>query len=416
MIRRLLPLLSAIKPTRLAVLFAVLVGLGVGFWQSSRPPRPRVVLEKVGQKIVLRPFFSPDGQGLVAFHRCDPPNADSLNLTLWDVQNGRKKVDYFQFDSKMLNALDGIVFSPDGRTMACLFQVRSDILKIPPEGVIRVWDVGGGKELKCVKEKDGSAQLAFSSEGKLLILRDSDLWDLADNKVTKKLVREGEKVIGWRMNLVMVRSQDDVLKVWDLARGRLVAEHRDILNICKKEKHSWQWLAHRFFLLHRIERGDSIVFDLETGQRTELSQHLTSRLPFLDVTPDGRTMAVDDFIMELPKKAWWAGLMEWFGIREDSSDNFVVLKDYYSGLDIIALKGCKWPHFSPDGKTLVTEGNDGSLQLWDLPIRKPIGKILGLAGLAAVATLLALGGLGWLRRRRMRLKATVVPHSVPSTQ
>ena len=33
MIRRVLPFLSALKPTRLGVLFAVLAGLGVGFWQ-----------------------------------------------------------------------------------------------------------------------------------------------------------------------------------------------------------------------------------------------------------------------------------------------------------------------------------------------------------------------------------------------
>jgi len=33
-----------------------------------------------------------------------------------------------------------------------------------------------------------------------------------------------------------------------------------------------------------------------------------------------------------------------------------------------------------------------------------------------VATLLAFNGLGWLRRRRMRLKAKLVPNSVPSTK
>jgi len=41
---------------------------------------------------------------------------------------------------------------------------------------------------------------------------------------------------------------------------------------------------------------------------------------------------------------------------------------------------------------------------------------VGLAGLAAVATLLAFNALGWLRRRRMRLRANLVPHSVPATK
>jgi uncharacterized protein (TIGR03067 family) len=39
--------LSALKPTRLGVLFAVLIGLGVGFWQWIQPPRPRVVRRRI---------------------------------------------------------------------------------------------------------------------------------------------------------------------------------------------------------------------------------------------------------------------------------------------------------------------------------------------------------------------------------
>ena len=77
--------------------------------------------------------------------------------------------------------------------------------------------------------------------------------------------------------------------------------------------------------------------------------------------------------------------------------------------EIIVLKNCSFPVFSHDGKTLAVTGTGDTLQLWDLPIRKPVGKILGLAGLAAVATLLGLNGIGWLRRRRMRLNANVVP-------
>jgi hypothetical protein len=52
--------------------------------------------------------------------------------------------------------------------------------------------------------------------------------------------------------------------------------------------------------------------------------------------------------------------------------------------------------FSPDGRTLAVTAVDGALELWHLPIRKPIGKILALA--------------------RMRLKANVVPNSVPAAK
>jgi hypothetical protein len=33
--------LSGLRPTRLGVLLAVLIGFGVGFWQWGKPPKPR---------------------------------------------------------------------------------------------------------------------------------------------------------------------------------------------------------------------------------------------------------------------------------------------------------------------------------------------------------------------------------------
>jgi hypothetical protein len=93
----------------------------------------------------------------------------------------------------------------------------------------------------------------------------------------------------------------------------------------------------------------------------------------------------------------------------------VRLNAFPSEEEIIALTDARLPHFSVDGNTLaVRTDTGGSLQLWDLPIRKPIGRILGLAGLAFVATLLTFNGLAWLRRKRMRLKANLVSNSVPS--
>src|SRR5262249_36811911 len=101
------------------------------------------------------------------------------------------------------------------------------------------------------------------------------------------------------------------------------------------------------------------------------------------------------------------------------SDPHVILEAFPSGEALNVLENCTAPMFSPDGRTLAVNGigtDRKTLQIFDLPIRKPLGKILGLAGLAAVATLLAFNGLGYLRRRRMRLKANLVPSSVPSTK
>jgi hypothetical protein len=137
------------------------------------------------------------------------------------------------------------------------------------------------------------------------------------------------------------------------------------------------------------------------------------------ISADGKTAAwgVCNSSIAPQQKSWWSWFTDWLGIHGDPGKYYVTLNAFPSGEEIIVLKDCSAPQFSPDGLTLTVYGPGGkSLQLWDFPIRKPIGQILGVAGLAAVATLLAINGLGWLRRRRMRLKANLVPSFVPTTK
>src|SRR5260370_30215992 len=129
------------------------------------------------------------------------------------------------------------------------------------------------------------------------------------------------------------------------------------------------------------------------------------------LSPDGQTVAVG-FLntstnIKPKQKSWWSWITD-LGGQEIFSNNYVLVKVFPSGEEIIALDGCYSPVFSPDGQTLAVIAEDGtSLQLWD--IRKPIGKILGLAGLAVVATLLAFKGFGRLRRRKIKTAAMPAP-------
>jgi hypothetical protein len=404
---RLRSLLSALKPTRLGVLFAVLVGLGVGFWQWNRPLQPRVVLEDMGRRSfrLPGPYFSPDGRIVAIFHK-DPGDLHFFSLTLWDAQTGERKLDLFSppvsragETATGITCPDGVIFSLDGKKIAGIFQEQINSLEDVPRAKIHVWEVASGKKLATFEEKDPSAKLGFSPEGKLFALRDKfSLWDVADDKEIKQLVlREGDEIVGSRDNLVLVRSQDDVLKVWDLSTGTLVAKRPDILPHWKGDKHFWRWMSNRLFVVVLFRTGKAFIFDLFTEEKKEFAideQRFTFAL-----NTDGKTIAVDYFICPLPEE-WWEKLMSDLGIRDIPSTHQVTLKAIPSGEQIAVLNRCMYPHFSKDGSTLIVNGEDGSLQLWDLPIRKPIGKILGLAALAAVATLLAFNGLGWLRRRR----------------
>jgi WD40 repeat protein len=383
--------LSPLKPTRLGVLFAVLIGFGVGFWQWGRPPRPRVVLDTGPGP---RAYFSPDGQTLVIVHGEDP-----YYLALWDVKTGTTKIDLGKIDLP-----EALAFSPNSETLAC----RS-------KDQIRVWDLATAKELATYKDKDGQnyRQMSYSTEGKLLALgKDFLLWDVAANKVIKKLVQDGnEKILEIGNDWLMILDKHSQIKVWDLTTATVVAESKNIPDPGQGDilANAELSLNRRFLFYHQYDamlRLKSVfTYDLGNKHRQDLQGDWRS-LPnaMASISPGGHTVAL---LVRNPltpqQKSWWNWFTDWLGLQRNLPDLYIILKAFPSGEELAVLRNCSAPMFSPDGRTLAVHDIDGkTLELFDLPIRKPIGKILGLAALAAVATLLALNGLGWLRRRRIK--------------
>jgi WD40 repeat protein len=73
------------------------------------------------------------------------------------------------------------------------------------------------------------------------------------------------------------------------------------------------------------------------------------------------------------------------------------LWDVETARELAAFDGCRQALFSPDGKTLAAAYQDGTIRIWDVPPRKPVGFILGLS--AALWTVIVAGA--WLLRRSM---------------
>jgi WD40 repeat protein len=388
--------LSALKPARLDVLFGVLIGFGVGFWQWIQPPRPRVVIENVG---LLSGWclFSPDGSTF-AIAKGGLRGANSLSL--WDVVDGHKKSELLK-DVMVMDA----AFSPDGQMLACLSKQ------------ITIWNVAKGQQLASYPWEHWDSWLVFAADGKLLAAAKDDLWDVADHRVVKKLLLEGEEVISRGQNTLVVRSKSDV-KLWNLAAGKICAQ--------LKVELPQQWIGTEsgrpelapdsgYMIGQDFQKGSVLIFHLTKGERQEISTDTFPGMTGAAISPDGKTIALG-IQRAAGQTSWWSEVRDWLGLQRAGLE--VRVSAIPSGQEVISLTGFfPRPLFSPDGRTLaVTGANSSNLQLWELPIRKPIGKILGLAGLAAVATLLAFNGLGWLRRRRMRLNGNLVPSSVLSTK
>jgi WD40 repeat protein len=288
--------------------------------------------------------------------------------------------------------------------------------------VIRVWDIADPENPVIYDDRDGPnhLQVVFSPEGKLLALRQKyEIWDMASNKRVKKLLRDGEAVISEGSNAIVVWDGDRTTKVWHLPTASLLAERRDLFKLENPIlRVELVGSARSCFLIQMDVPNDRfLVHELISEKEQSYATETCWQNSTVALTDEIIALGVHNLINRSPTKPWWNWFAQVLGIHADLSKHYVKLKAFPSGEELCVLKDCRDPIFSPDGRTLAVTSADGkSLQLWDLPIRKPIGKILGFAVLAAVATLLAFNTLGWLRRRRMRLEANLAPNSVPSTK
>lgn len=317
---RLRSFLSALRPTRLGVLFAVLIGLGVGFWQWGKPPKPRVVIENLG----LDPwaYFSPKGK-IVAIVILPESDKDFYLTTLWDLNTTTKIHSLCKGEGPL-----AAVFAPDGQTLACRFSNQ-----------IKLWDAATGRELATYFVPDGQdhPQLVFSPEGKLLALRENYvLWDVANKSPVKKLAQDGEKEIAQGDHSILVLFKGKSVKTWDLATGTLVVESQG-LPMLDHPKLRAAWAIslssdRRFLIGHSPIAAITFVQDLGTGQKKDLEGHFGDRIERVAIAPDGQMVALGTIHMIVPpQKSWWGNLAEWLGLKSERTVRSVILQAFPSG-------------------------------------------------------------------------------------
>jgi hypothetical protein len=329
-------------------------------------------------------YFSPDSRRLITLD----------DAGVWDMTTGAQLATLAGIDK------DGIpwslAFAPDGRQVAGAFELHNAIAVWDPDTGERKVDRGFGPRVLTGWHR--MVQVTYTPDGRLLSgeSHSGRQWDHAAGRVdlqrSAPAIADGDPTV--RTDLsgpgphLHVRWTEERIDAYDLSTG-------ERCTFPSVGQHSFKPVGmseDRRILCGQIEggwnRGDFVVYDPEAGA--------WKRVPALD--------RVDKAVLSVDGR-WVAGHMDaepnrwvcWLLRRDRTPQDVVLVHDLTTGEQQLIPDGLQ-ASFAPDGRTLAVRCVGGTVELWDFPLGKPWGTILGIAACtAALAWLL----IGWLGRRRM---------------
>jgi WD40 repeat protein len=281
--------------------------------------------------------FSPDGD-ILATTTWDPPG--NKKITLWDVASGQQlRTLERQSSGGSEEGGVGVAFSPDGKIMACGYEM----------GSITLWDATNWNELRTLTgNASGVLRLAFSPDGDILASAGFEgplkLWDVASGQELRTF---GGDIWGVSMafspdgkTILASIPGDTAIKLWDVASGQ--------------ELRTLDWQGTFIYSVAVSPDGNIVasgsndgsitLWNAANGQEVRtLTGHLDS-ISDLTFSPNGKMLA------------------------SGSSDNTIKLWDVASGQVLRTfgenIQGGNIA-FSPDGKILAGGGTDGKVKLWE---------------------------------------------------
>gem|GEM_PF-2302915 len=287
---------------------------------------------------VMTARFSPDGLRVVT-------SSGDKTVRIWDWRSGKEIVRM----TLPTNAAQSAVFSPDGLK----------VLTYGYESAARLWDSRTGSLLEILPGTSGELvrDAEFSPEGRSVAIGGSSaiarVFDAETGKVTGTYpTKDGIDVVGFSPDgtQLLTGCADGSLTVWD--------RHNEIALLkipCSEEVSSASFSPDGKTVLSACEFGPVRLWDSISPRYAVTVPQWAD--PELDISPDGTKSA---------------GFLSGSG---------VLVSDLKSGKTIITLKGgdnVGFARFSPDGRTLVTIGDDKIARVWSISTGRMLIDILNV--------------------------------------
>ncbi len=285
--------------------------------------------------------LSPDGRTLIT-------DGDAV----WDVVNRRRSG---RLEST--GDTERAEFSPDGRTLATLGST----------GALRLWDARSREPIEGPLSHSLVRDLAFSPRGGILASAGDDgtirLWD------ARRYAPLGQGFPGRKGRF---GTGDGLLP------SLAISPDGSRIVVTANNGTVWIWSVDRASAGPTVLKVDkTIAFDAVFGPsgRLLVTAGQDDGIRFWDVdrrTEDGRTIAATAFDVAVSPDGKTLATARFF--RPGQVELWHIVRRARIGTAF--KEGSRRVAFSPDGRTLAVAGADGTLRLWDVARRAPVGRTL----------------------------------------